>query len=147
MVHQIRCRTEWRKNDSEAAVRTVRLSPVYNNLPVTAVRLNSQVPTPEPDYTAARLECAAAIIGELVVAEELTRIHAPSSGTCFHVKCFFANARPEPDFKYFSNAIALDSLLNSSDTTRFHGRSSRVYVELPALCTAILAATSVDRPV
>ena len=40
-----------------------------------------------------------------------------------YVKCFFANARPDPDFRYFSKAIAVDSLSNSRDTRSCHGRN------------------------
>jgi hypothetical protein len=39
-----------------------------------------------------------------------------------YTKCFFANARPEPVFRYFSNATALVSFVNSTATTKSHGR-------------------------
>jgi ubiquinone biosynthesis protein COQ9 len=34
----------------------------------------------------------------------------------------FANARPEPDFRYFSNRTASPSVGNSSETTMAQGR-------------------------
>jgi hypothetical protein len=37
-------------------------------------------------------------------------------------KCRFANTRPEPDFKYFSNCTAALSVGNSIETTSDHGR-------------------------
>src|SRR5438128_3054262 len=40
-------------------------------------------------------------------------------------KCRFANARPEPDFRYFSKATASRSLENSMTTMRDHGRPVR----------------------
>jgi hypothetical protein len=39
-----------------------------------------------------------------------------------HTKCFFENARPEPVFKYFSNARALSTFENSIVATTDHGR-------------------------
>jgi hypothetical protein len=51
-----------------------------------------------------------------------------------HTKCRWANARPEPVLRYFSNATALDSVANSSDTTSRHGRCGAVYEEPPELC-------------
>src|SRR5262245_47864962 len=54
--------------------------------------------------------------------------------TLGHGKCRFANARPEPDFKYRSNSNALCSVLNSIDTTTLQGRSRAVSVFWPALC-------------
>ena len=49
-------------------------------------------------------------------------------------KCRFANARPEPDFKYFSKRTAACWLGNSIMTTSDHGRNRTVCPHLPSLC-------------
>src|SRR6185312_5784349 len=38
-----------------------------------------------------------------------------------HQKCLLANARPEPDFMYFSNAYALSASGNPTKVTNIHG--------------------------
>src|SRR5918993_3345223 len=50
-----------------------------------------------------------------------------------YLKCRFANARPEPDFRYLSKATALDPLLNSSATTSSHGLNAQVCCDPPEL--------------
>ena len=48
-------------------------------------------------------------------------------------RCRLANATPEPDFRYRSNAIARFSSLNSMMTSACHGRPFAVCVHLPEL--------------
>ena len=43
-----------------------------------------------------------------------------------HRKWRFANARPDPDFKYRSNALALSNVWNSIETRMVQGRSRAV---------------------
>ena len=52
------------------------------------------------------------------------------------------HARPEPDFRYFSKAMALGSLANSIDAIRRHGRSLAGSFEPPELCTPSRRCTS-----
>ncbi len=63
-----------------------------------------------------------------------------------YTKCRFANARPEPVFKYFSKAIALASVAKSRETTSAHGRSVDVCRDPPALCVASRDPTSLVSP-
>ena len=53
-----------------------------------------------------------------------------------------ANARPDPDFKYFSKRTASLSVANSNDTTIDHGRCDTVWPHGPWLCHSSLAARS-----
>ena len=63
-----------------------------------------------------------------------------------HLKCRFANARPEPDFKYCSNFTARSRVANSTAATNFHGRPDAVCGDMPALCAAILSSTFAVKP-
>jgi hypothetical protein len=65
---------------------------------------------------------------------------------CGYTKCRFANARPEPVFRYFSKAIALVSLVNSITATKRHGRSVAVCRDPPVLCVSKRLATSEVSP-
>lgn len=49
------------------------------------------------------------------------------------IKCRFANARPEPDFRYFSKTAALDSDANSIEATSRHGLNVAVCWDPPLL--------------
>ena len=49
-------------------------------------------------------------------------------------KCRFANSRPEPLLRYFSNRRAMPSSANSNTTDSCHGRSRAVWTFWPALC-------------
>jgi hypothetical protein len=49
-------------------------------------------------------------------------------------KCRFVNARPDPDFRYFSNRTASRSLENSMETTSDQGRCWTVWPQGPSLC-------------
>ena len=62
-------------------------------------------------------------------------------------KCRSANARPEPDFRYASNALAVLVDANSIDATSVHGRPVAVWLDSPRLCAATRAWTSDVRPV
>jgi len=64
-----------------------------------------------------------------------------------HLRCRFAKALPEPDFRYFSNAIARRSSENSTMTSMIQGLPSEVCGTRPALCAASRAATFEVRPV
>ena len=57
------------------------------------------------------------------------------------------NATPEPDFKYFSNAIARRASVNSIMTSTCQGRPLTVCAHVPALCSARRAATEDVTPV
>ena len=56
-------------------------------------------------------------------------------------KCRFVNARPEPDFKYFSNRLASLSVGNSIVTMTDHGRCRQVNPVGPALCQSKRSST------
>jgi hypothetical protein len=65
---------------------------------------------------------------------ELTRcghLELPTAAGC--QRCFFANALPECDFKYFSNSSALYLLGKAEYQANFHGANFAVCVDLPAL--------------
>jgi len=49
-------------------------------------------------------------------------------------KCFFANARPDGDFRYFSNPNARASSSNRTATMMVHGRYFDVWGLIPELC-------------
>ena len=49
-------------------------------------------------------------------------------------KCRAANARPDPDFRYFSKRTASFSVGNDRDTTTDHGRFDKVWPQGPWLC-------------
>ena len=55
---------------------------------------------------------------------------------------FFANARPDPDFRYFSNAIARCSSLNATWVLIRQGPYFEVWGTAPALCFANRARKS-----
>ncbi len=61
-------------------------------------------------------------------------------------KCRFANARPEPVFRYRSNRPAVLASANSSTTTTDHGRCWTVTPDGPELCQASRRVTSLVRP-
>lgn len=65
----------------------------------------------------------------------------------FHQKCLFANAWPEPDFRYFSNDSALRSLTNRKATTICQGAYLTVYGEWPELCSLKRFCKSVVIPI
>ncbi len=56
-----------------------------------------------------------------------------SHADCFHHKCLFANARPEPDFRYCSKAAALPLSSNRTTATILHGRNVAVCADPPEL--------------
>ena len=58
----------------------------------------------------------------------------------------FVKARPEPDFRYFSNRTASLSLGNSSATTRDHGRCMTVWPVRLRLCHSTRSRTSLVIP-
>jgi hypothetical protein len=49
-------------------------------------------------------------------------------------KCRLANARPDPDFRYRSNALAASTVSNSIEAITLHGRQRTVEAFCPALC-------------
>ena len=49
-------------------------------------------------------------------------------------KCRFVNARPEPDFRYFSKRTAVRSSGNSIETRIDQGRCEMVHPLGPSLC-------------
>ena len=63
--------------------------------------------------------------------------HAPAKSPRFHLrahlKCRLANAPPDPDFRYFSSAIARRSSENSTMTSMIQGLPSAVWGTRPAL--------------
>ena len=63
--------------------------------------------------------------------------------TSSHLRCRLANAPPEPDFRYFSNATARPSSENSTITSMIQGLASAVWGTRPALCAASRA--EIDR--
>lgn len=62
-------------------------------------------------------------------------------------KCRLANARPDPDFRYASKALAASVVEKSIATSSRHGRPVVVCRESPRLCAARRAPTSLVRPV
>jgi hypothetical protein len=56
-------------------------------------------------------------------------------------KCRLAKARPDPDFRYFSNLAAQPSFWNSNVTTIIQGAYFALWVDRPALCHANLVLT------
>jgi hypothetical protein len=64
-----------------------------------------------------------------------------------HLKCRPANAWPEPDLRYFSNATARRSSRNSTMRSMIHGRPEAVCEHRPALCASSRADMSEVRPV
>lgn len=62
------------------------------------------------------------------------------------MKCRFANARPEPDFRYFSKTAALDSDANSMEATSPHGLRAAVCWDPPLLWVTSRLRTSEVRP-
>jgi hypothetical protein len=61
-------------------------------------------------------------------------------------KCRVANARPEPDLRYFSKRAAAFSVRNSIETRSDHGRYRTVWPQGPSLCHTRRPATSLVRP-
>ncbi len=53
---------------------------------------------------------------------------------CTSAKWRFANARPDPDFRYFSKRTASRSVANSLETTIDQGRCRTVWPQRPPLC-------------
>jgi len=51
----------------------------------------------------------------------------------FYHNRFLAKADPDPDFKYFSNAVAFSLSLKPKNITNSHGLSLHVYFEPPEL--------------
>src|SRR5882724_4901263 len=68
-------------------------------------------------------------------------------GTGVAPKWRLANARPEPDFRYFSNRSALVSSANMIATLRRHGRCLAECGQGPALCHARRMSTFAVMPV
>ena len=62
-------------------------------------------------------------------------------------KCRRANARPEPDLRYSSNALAASGDAKSIATSSRQGRPVAVWRESPRLCAARRAPMSLVRPV
>ncbi len=93
-----------------------------------------RIPALGRNYTRTTKACddpvAISIDARQVDSKPFTRV-VTSNGS---LKCFFAKARPEPDFKYCSKRTAAPSVANSSVTTNCHGRSSQVCREAPELC-------------
>src|SRR5688500_10224783 len=58
-----------------------------------------------------------------------------------HLRCRFAKASPEPDFRYFSKATARRSSENSTITSMIQGLPSAVCGTRPALCASSRMAT------
>ena len=50
-------------------------------------------------------------------------------------KCLFANARPDPPFKYLSNRSARGLWGNATYVTRSQGLNLLVWIDFPALCS------------
>jgi len=63
-----------------------------------------------------------------------------------HQKRFFANARPEWDLRYFSNASALYLSGNAQYQINSQGLNLAVCVDLPALCSGIRRFKSAVAP-
>jgi len=59
----------------------------------------------------------------------------------------FAKARPEPDFRYFSNRIALSSSVKEREVISFQGRNLAVWGDWPALWDASLFSRSEVEPI
>lgn len=78
----------------------------------------------------ARFYCEGSVVSELTVR-----------------KCRRANARPDPDFRYSSNAFAASGTANSMATSSRHGRPVAVWRESPRLCAASRAQTFAVTPV
>jgi len=53
-------------------------------------------------------------------------------------KCLFANACPDPDFRYLSNSFAISRLRNAKYALILQGLYLLVYLHLPELCAASL---------
>src|SRR3989344_6152378 len=62
-------------------------------------------------------------------------------------KCFLMNARPDPDFKYFSNSKALYLSLNATWVTSSTGRRFSVAGTYPLLWRSILSSRFSVQPV
>lgn len=62
-------------------------------------------------------------------------------------KCRCANARPDPDFRYASKALAASADANWIATTSRHGRPVEVWRESPRLCASRRAQTLRVSPV
>ena len=79
-------------------------------------------------FRAVRLRPAAA--GLRRTRSSLRFALAPSEG-CVHKKCRFTNARPDPDFRYFSKAMAVFSRGKAKYATRIQGRNFAVWGDRP----------------
>ena len=61
-------------------------------------------------------------------------VHRQAANEGLQRKCRIANARPEPDFKYRSNATARASSSKRITTTKRHGLCLAVCGTSPTLC-------------
>ena len=83
-----------------------------------------------------RVNCsmsASVIVLFLTVMNRITELIHCAYPSNPHRKCLPANALPEPDFKYRSNAMARESSAKQMTVTGFQGRYLAVWVTLPAL--------------
>jgi len=76
----------------------------------------------------------------------LSPAHTSARNTSILLKCRFANARPDPDFRYCSKLTASRSLANFIVTMSDHGRFESVWPDGPWLCHSSRLSTSFVMP-